>query len=164
MTNLPTELRQLGDAIEQAATAQLTGRSRARARMPRRLLLAVAVVLVAIPGLAFAASTLISGDVVAAGLPAGTKMLQGTDPRCTVVRQDVEYHCVLGRLPADPEVLDLKGTVEPTVDATKHVNGGCRSLTSDGRVWRCYIGQAAVAEKIIGPDFLGEHAPSPGVG
>jgi hypothetical protein len=58
----------------------------------------------------------------------------------------------------------LEGTVEPTVDATKHVNGGCRSLTSDGRVWQCYIGRAAVDEKIIGPDFLGEYAPTPGVG
>jgi hypothetical protein len=164
MTNLLPELRQLGDAIEQAAAAQLTGRSRPRARMPRRLLLVVAVVLVAIPGLAYAASSLVSSDEVAAGLPAGTKMLQDTEPRCTVVRQDVEYHCVLTHLPADPEVVDLKGTVEPTVDATKHVNGGCRSLTSDGRVWQCYIGQAAVAEQIIGPDFLGEYAPSPGVG
>jgi hypothetical protein len=164
MTNLLPELRELGDAIEQAAAAQLTGRSRPRARMPRRLLLAVAVLLVAIPGLAYAASSLVSSDEVAAGLPAGTKMLQDTEPRCTVVRQDVEYHCVLTHLPADPEVVDLEGTVEPTVDATKHVNGGCRSLTSDGRVWQCYIGQAAVAEQIIGPDFLGEYAPSPGVG
>ena len=49
-------------------------------------------------------------------------------------------------------------------DATKHVNGGCRSLTSDGRQWRCYIGEAAVEQQIIGPDFLGEYAPSPGVG
>src|SRR5580765_4357379 len=153
MTNLRPELSRLGDEIEQAAAAQLGARSRPRARMSRRLLLAVAVVLVAIPGLAYAASALISTDEVAAGLPAGTKMLQNTEPRCTVVRQDVEYHCVLGRLPADPEVTDLKGTVEPTVDATKHVNGGCRSLTSDGRVWQCYIGQAAVSEQIIGPDF-----------
>jgi hypothetical protein len=164
MTNLLPELRQLGDAIERAAAAQLGDHSHSRTHRPRRLLLAVAVVLVLVPGLAYAASSLISSEEVAAGLPAGTKMLQGTEPRCTVVRQDVEYHCVLSHLPADPEVVDLKGTVEPTVDATKHVNGGCRSLTSDGRVWQCYIGQAAVAEQIIGPDFLGEYAPSPGVG
>jgi len=50
------------------------------------------------------------------------------------------------------------------VDATKHVNGGCRSTRSDGREWRCYIGQEAVEQEIIGPDFLGEYAPSPGVG
>jgi hypothetical protein len=164
MTNVLPELSRLGDEIEQAAVAHLGDHSRPRARKSRRLLVAVAVVLVAIPGLAYAASALISTDEVAAGLPAGTKMLQNTEPRCTVVRQDLEYHCVLSRLPVDPEVADLKGTVEPTVDATKHVNGGCRSLTSDGRIWQCYIGQAAVAEQIIGPAFLGEYAPSPGVG
>jgi hypothetical protein len=164
MTDLLPELRQLGDAIERAAAAQLGDRSRRRTPKTRRLLLVVAVALVAIPSLAYATSSLINSDEVAAGLPAGTRMLQGTEPRCTVVRQDIEYHCVLSRLPADPEVVDLKGTVEPTVDATKHVNGGCRSLTSNGRVWQCYIGQTAVSEQIIGPDFLGEYAPSPGVG
>jgi hypothetical protein len=91
-------------------------------------------------------------------------MLQGTEPKCTVVRQDVEYHCVLSTLPAEPEVADLKGTVEPTVDRTRHVNGGCRSLTSDGRAWQCYIGRAAVDQKIVSADFLGEYMPTPGVG
>ena len=99
----------------------------------------------------------------AAGGIAGTLSLAGTNPTCTVVRQDVEYHCALAKAPA-PEVSDWKGTVEPTVDRTKHVNGGCRSLASDGREWECYTGQTAVAQKIIGPDFLGEFAPSPGQG
>lgn len=91
-------------------------------------------------------------------------MLAGTAPKCTVVRDGAEYHCVLARLPAEPEVADLKGTVEPTVDRTRHVNGGCRSLTSDGRAWQCYIGNAAVDEQIVSADFLGEYMPSPGVG
>jgi hypothetical protein len=56
------------------------------------------------------------------------------------------------------------GTVEPTVDATKHVNGGCRSLASDGREWECYIGDEAVKRQIIGAGLLGEYAPTPGVG
>ena len=56
------------------------------------------------------------------------------------------------------------GTVEPTVDASRHVNGGCRGLNSAGTAWECYIGQAAVDQRIIGPGFLGEFAPSPGVG
>jgi hypothetical protein len=164
MTNLFPELTELGDALEIAAEANLAGRARTRSHRRPKLLLAAAVFVIAVPGLAYAASTLISSDEVAAGLPAGTKMLQDTQPRCSVVRQGVEYRCVLTRLPANPEVPNLKGTVEPTVDATKHVNGGCRSLTSDGRVWQCYIGQAAVDEQIIGPDFLGEYAPSPGQG
>jgi hypothetical protein len=55
-------------------------------------------------------------------------------------------------------------TVEPTVDASKHVNGGCRSLARDGREWECYLGQKAVDERIIGPSLLGAYAPSPGAG
>ena len=44
------------------------------------------------------------------------------------------------------------------------MNGGCRSLTSDGLEWQCYIGEEAVAQQIVGESFLGEYAPSPGVG
>ncbi len=161
MTNETPELATLGDQLERAATADLARRPR---RVSSRLALAVAVLAVAVPGLAFAADALIGPEEVAAGLPAGTKMLAGTDPRCTVVEQGVEYHCVLTRLPAAPEVDDLTGTVEPTVDATKHVNGGCRSLRADGREWRCYLGEAAVEQQIISRGFLGEYAPEPGVG
>jgi len=156
------DLTQLGDTLERAFSDDL-GAAR-RTRRTRRLLLAAAALAVAIPGLAFATSALIDTEQVAASLPAGTRMLQGTEPRCTVVEQDVEYHCVLTKSIENPEVADLKGTVEPTVDATKHVNGGCRSLDSKGREWRCYIGRAAVDQKIIGPGFLGEYAPTPGVG
>jgi hypothetical protein len=44
------------------------------------------------------------------------------------------------------------------------VSGGCRSLRSDGLEWQCYLGPAAVEEKIIGASFLGAYAPEPGVG
>ena len=159
---MTTDLNALGDELERAAAADLAASGR-RLRS-RRLLLAAAALAVAVPGLAFAANALITGDEVAASLPAGTRMLQGTDPACTVVRQDIEYHCVLTRPPAEPEVTDLKGTVEPTVDASRHVNGGCRSLTSDGSEWQCYIGRAAVEQRIISAGFLGEYAPTPGVG
>jgi hypothetical protein len=59
---------------------------------------------------------------------------------------------------------DWTGTVEPTVDATKHVNGGCRAQNAAGTDWECYVGQAAVQQKIIGSGFLGQNAPAPGVG
>ena len=114
------------------------------------------------PGAALAAS-LLSPDDVARSLPAGTRFLVGTHPTCTTVRDGVEYHCTIAGA-FQPDEADLKGTVEPTVDATKHVNGGCRSLRSDGREWECYIGRAAVDQQIIGAGFLGEYAPSPGVG
>jgi hypothetical protein len=80
-----------------------------------------------------------------------------------VVTPNVEYHCVLAHAPA-PEISDWMGAVEPTVEANKTVNGGCRSLASDGREWQCYIGEEAVKQRIIGEDFLGEKAPTPGVG
>jgi hypothetical protein len=102
-------------------------------------------------------------------MPAGTLALAGTEPTCTVVTKDVEFHCVLAKAPAS-EVTDAhgnpawRGTVEPTADASKQVNGGCRSLQQDGREWECYIGQAAVDQKIIGRQFLGQPMPSPGVG
>jgi hypothetical protein len=163
MSNLAPDLDQLGGVVERAAARDLarTGQTAAR----RRKLVAVAAGLaILVPGLAYAASTLLSTEEVAAGLPAGTRMLQGTNPHCSVVREGIEYHCVLSKLPAEPEVANLKGTVEPTVDSTRHVNGGCRSLTSDGREWQCYIGRAAVDQQIVSAGFLGEYMPSPGVG
>lgn len=69
----------------------------------------------------------------------------------------------VGKAPANA-ISDWKGTVEPTVDATKHVNGGCRSLASDGREWECYLGQAAVDQQIVSAGFLGQEVTGPGVG
>ena len=123
----------------------------------------VAVLAIGATGVAIAGNQLISTSDVAQSMPAGTLALAGTEPTCTVVTKDVEFHCVLAKAPA-PEVSDWKGTVEPSVDASKDVNGGCRSLAQDGREWECYIGQAAVDQNIIGPDFLGQPSPTPGVG
>jgi len=161
MTQLSPRLFELGAALERAAAADLARVP--RRRVSRRTVALAATLAVAIPGGAIAASSLISNDEVAKSLPAGTLSLAGTQPTCTTVEQDVEYHCTLAKAPR-PEVSDWKGTVEPTVDANKRVNGGCRSLRSDGREWQCYIGKAAVDQKIIGQGFLGEYAPSPGAG
>jgi len=163
MTDLPSTLSRLGDALEEGAAADLHARHPRRRRLSTRVAVAAIALAVLVPGMAIAATQLIGTDDVEQSLPAGTLSLAGTNPTCTVVEQDVEYLCVLEHAPA-PEVSDWKGTVEPTVDATKHVNGGCRSLSSNGREWRCYVGQAAVDQQIIGPNFLGEYAPSPGVG
>jgi len=154
------QLAKLGDALESAASRDL-----GRGRRPRRLVLLAAALsaIVVLTGASFAAVKLTSTGDVAASLPAGTLWLAGTEPTCTVVKQNVEYHCVLAHAPAN-EISDWKGTVEPTVDANKHVNGGCRSLASDGREWQCYIGEEAVNQKIVSEGFLGEYAPSPSVG
>ena len=152
-------LDRLGDALEAAAQRNL-----ATHRRPRRgIIAAVVAVVVLVPAAAVAGAKLISNGDVAKSLPAGTLSLAGTDPTCTTVNDGVEYRCVLAKAPA-PEVSDWKGTVEPTVDQTKHVNGGCRSLNNAGTSWECYLGRAAVDQRIIGAGFLGEFAPSPGQG
>src|SRR4029079_14337678 len=95
-------------------------------RRSRRGIVAAAVAaVVLVPTAAIAGAKLISNDDVAKSLPAGTLSLAGTDPTCATVNDGVEYRCVLAKAPA-PEVSDWKGTVEPTVDKTKHVNGGWR--------------------------------------
>jgi len=157
-----SRLAWLGDELERATTADLV-RKRRRRLSPRIVLVAAALALVLGSGIAIAAGHLIDSHSVAASLPAGTKALIGTHPTCTAVKDGVEYRCTLERPPA-PEVSDWKGTVEPSVDASKHVNGGCRSLASDGLTWTCYLGRAAVEQKIISADFLGAYSPSPGQG
>jgi hypothetical protein len=159
-TSLTPPLDRLGDELQRACAADLAARCPRRTR--RLVLAAVAAAAVLGAGAGVAAVQLTSDDV-AHSLPAGTAALIGTDPTCSEVTANVEYRCVLSKAPA-PEISDWKGTVEPTVDATKHVNGGCRSLQSDGLVWECYIGQAAVDQKIVSQGFLGQYAPAPGHG
>jgi hypothetical protein len=110
-----------------------------------------------------AATSLFGPGDVAASLPAGTLALAGTEPTCTEVSAEVEYHCTLAKAPSH-EVADWKGTVEPTVDSQGLINGGCRSLASDGREWECYLGQTAVEEQIVGPNLLGAKSAGPGRG
>jgi ribonuclease D len=167
MTQLPPDLARLGDALERAATADLAAArrepARQRGRASRRVVLAIAALAILVPGVAIAANQLTSTSDVAQSMPAGTLALAGTVPTCTIVTKDIEFHCVLAKAPA-PEISDWMRTVEPTVDASKHVNGGCRSLASDGKEWECYLGQKAVDEQIIGSSLLGAFAPTPGAG
>jgi hypothetical protein len=157
-------LADLGDALRAATAADLArGARRRRRRTVAGVLAAAAVVL---PGGALAADALISGDDVARSIPQGTWALMGTHPRCTVVRVNVEFDCVLEAAPRAGDVAPggWKGTVEPTVDDTRHVNGGCRSLEAGGRHWRCYLGEEAVRQRIIDAGFLGHTAQAPGRG
>ncbi len=165
MTDMTPELDQLGDTLERSAAADLSQSTapRRRKRFSTRAVVVVAALAIAVPGVAFAAHELTSSQEVAASMPAGTLALAGTQPTCTVVTKGVEYHCTLAKAPS-PEVSDWKGTVEPTVDADQVVNGGCRSLASDGREWECYLGQTAVDQQIIGAGFLGQTSQGPGVG
>jgi hypothetical protein len=158
MTDLTPRLTQLGDELERAARADLRA---ARPRKRRRALIAMTATLAVLSGGAALASELLGGDVSNSML-AGAAIFEGTHPTCTEVVKNVEFHCVLDKAPY-PEVTDFKGVKEATVDATKHVNGGCEGLTSDGLTWECYLGQAAVGT-IIGEGLLGEYSPAPGHG
>jgi hypothetical protein len=171
-------LERLGAALDRAVRTDLGGHAGLRrgtagrrTRHPRRLVAGVVLTAVLVPAAAIAATQLLSPSQVAASLPQGTKALIGTNPSCTVVTANVEYHCVLASAPSiDGAPTDATGTpqwlgtVEPTVDASKHVNGGCRAQNQAGTDWKCYIGQAAVRQSIISAGFLGQYAPSPGVG
>lgn len=163
---LPDRLDRLGDALREATAADLArGRADRRARKRRRILGALVAAVVAVPGVAVAANALISTDEVARSIPNGTLSLLDTEPSCTTVRAGVEFDCVLARVPqGDVNPGEWKGTVEPTVDDSKHVNGGCRSLNEAGTHWRCYVGQEAVRQEIISEGFLGEPSSGPGSG
>jgi hypothetical protein len=165
-SQLPDRLDRLGDALREVAAADLA-RERAgqRARKRRRTLAALVAAVVAVPGVAVAANALISTDEVARSIPNGTLSLLDTEPRCTTVRAGVEFDCVLGKVPqGDVQPGRWKGTVEPTVDDSRHVNGGCRSLNGAGTHWRCYVGEEAVRQGIIAAGFLGEPSRGPGSG
>jgi hypothetical protein len=151
----------IGDDLERAARADLAATRRGRTRR-RRVLGGAAAIAILAPSAALAGGLLSTSDV-ARSLPAGTQFLVGTKPACEVVDEGVEYHCTIDRAPQSG-ISDLKGTVEPTVDASRHTNGGCRSLRTDGTEWQCYIGQRAVDEQIIGPGLLGAYSPGPGAG
>jgi hypothetical protein len=158
------QLTRLGDALEGAARDELAAAPGWRRRLrSRRVVVAIVAAAFVLPAAAIGAARLVGGHEVAQWLPAGAAIFVGRNATCTAVVPNVEYHCVLDR-PPFLEVEDFQGTVEPTVDRTKHVNGGCRGLTSDGVSWQCYLGEEAVRQQIVSRDFLGEHAPEPGHG
>lgn len=166
MTSLPEPLQHLGDALYAATTADMAG-TRPPGRRHRRVVAALAAAVVAVPGAALAANALISASQVAQSLPQGTLALLGTHPTCTTITAGVQVDCTLTTAPSangGPEPGQWLSTGEPTVDASQRVNGGCRSENADGTRWRCYVGEAAVHEQIIGQGFLGQHSSGPGVG
>lgn len=166
--SLSPRLQRLGGVLRDAAAADLARQAIAPAPRPRRrrrLAGALVAAVLIIPAAAVAGSSLISGDDVARSIPAGTLSLLNTDPTCTAVRENVEFDCTLARAPTgEIGAGRWMGTVEPTVDRTQHVNGGCRSQNAAGTRWRCYIGEEAVRQNIIGRGFLGQRSLGPGVG
>jgi len=175
-------LELLGDALIEAAAADLRRRDEPRPRPRRRfstrarIAVALVALALAVPTAAIATGVLDTSEEVADGLPNGAALLVGTEPHCAPLREGIEYECVLSSPPQEMSVRDgyeraigewlgepgeWMGVVEATVDPDKHVNGGCRSRNVDGTLWRCYLGEEAVRQKIIGQRFLGDYMPEP---
>jgi hypothetical protein len=160
----PPQLDALGDALRDAAAADVARAARRRRR--RTLTGALAAAAIVLPGAALATSALISDDDVAHGLPSGAWALVGTDPHCTTVQENVEFDCVLSRPPREGDVAPgmWQGNAEPTLDSSKRISGSCRSLNAEGTHWRCYIGEEAVRRDMLRPDQLGQLQLHPGLG
>jgi hypothetical protein len=139
-----------------------------RRRTPSRrtlVLVVAAVVMLGLVGGGIAGSGLFkSAAEENQGLPDGSAMFIGTHPTCTTVSNE-QFHCVLQ---SEPTVEYIVGSYLDskmlTVDATKHVDGGCVARSEDGLVWDCYLGQAAVDQGILDASLLGEYQPGPSHG
>ena len=175
MTQVSEQLDLVGDALQRAWRADhLADRRRTRLHRSRRLLVVLALVALAAMagGAAVAADLFKSADEEEAGLVVGHRIFEGSQPRC-VARTASWFRCTLARPPTGMTfhdqrgrlVLDrFKGMKFQTVDATRHVDGGCVATSADGRSWDCYLGRAAVEHGIIDAGFLGVYQPEPATG
>ena len=169
MSEIAQELRVVGDALERAWRQDLGTR-----RLPRRRITigVLAAVMLLGAGAAIGNSVLKSDADEEAGLLGGHNVFEGTSPTCER-RSATSFHCTLDRAPTgltfyDDEMNLLTdaylGVKVETVDASSRIDGGCVSVSKDGRAWDCYLGEAAVAHGIIGPDLLGQYLPGPAHG
>jgi hypothetical protein len=169
MSEIPEELRVMGDALERAWQKDVG----ARTLPARRIVIGVvAAVMLLGAGAAIANSVLKSNADEEAGLLGGHNVFEGTSPTCES-RSTTAFHCTLDRAPTGltfyDESLNLRpdaylGTKVQTVDAQSRIDGGCIAVSKDGRAWDCYLGEAAVTRGIIGPNLLGRHLPAPAHG
>jgi hypothetical protein len=163
MSEIAQELKVVGDALERAWRREVAAR-----KLPRRRIVIGAFVAVMLlgAGAAIGNGVLKSDADEEASLVAGHSVFEGASPTC-VRRSTTAFHCTLDRAPTGL-TFDVPnaylGVKVQTVDANKRVDGGCVSVSADGRSWDCYLGEAAVTHGIIGPDFLGEYQPGPAHG
>jgi hypothetical protein len=138
---------------------------RRRAPSRKSLVLVVAVVaMLGVVGGGIAGSGLFKSPAQEnQGLPDGSTIFIGTHPACTTVNEE-QFHCVLQSKPTVETLDSYLGSKMQTVDATKHVDGGCVGRSQDGLVWDCYLGQAAVDQGILAASLLGEYQSGPASG
>jgi hypothetical protein len=166
---LPAAQRdELRDAIVSSPLEARNGARRPRRGLPRRrtlaLVVACVVMLGAVGGGIAARGLFKSPAEEEQGLPDGSAMFIGTHPVCTRA-SDVQFHCVLQSTPTVEYIEgSYLGSKMLSVDATKHIDGGCIATSEDGLVWDCYLGQAAVDHDILAASLLGEYQPGPSHG
>jgi hypothetical protein len=112
-----------------------------------RLVLALLLVAVAVPGIVIGSGLIGPERAVANGLPAGSTTVTAVQPICTAIREGVEYECAF----ADPPRV---GLVVRTVDADGQVDGGCRSQNAIETLWICFFGDAAVRHQVVARGVL----------
>jgi hypothetical protein len=154
------DLETLGDELSLATARDARRRSAGRVR---KVGIGVVVLLVIGAG-TVAAAGLFSPKQVAAGMPGGAVIFDGTHPSC-VANGDGSFACSLATAPDGTDAAaagDYTGTKEVLVVGGKAA-GGCIGLDAAGMSWTCYVGQDAVDQEIISQDFLGEPA-GPGQG
>jgi hypothetical protein len=162
-----TDLVRIGNELRDAAQRDLGNQK--RFGLPRRrLIVALAVGVIVLGAGAGIAATVLdkTPKQEEQGLINGSAIFIGTNPTCTQVSAD-QFHCVLASVPTELTLGaggSYRGAKMPSVDSTKHIDGGCVGRSDDGLIWDCYLGQAAVRESIVSADFLGQYAPEPGHG
>lgn len=161
------DLARLGDDLEQAVAAQISGtivgRRRRKHRSRTTIAAFAAVGVVTIGAGAAAAVSLLSPDAVEHGMPGGSVIFIGTDPTCTT-KNSVEFDCTLATAPTEEVLGNYAGAKETFNDEDDNVAGGCIGQDAAGLQWTCYAGERAVEMDIIGKDLLGQHTEGPSAG
>lgn len=184
MTEISERLLRVGDELQRAWNADHRLRPSTSLWRRRRPALVVALLLVALSGgVALAAAVLKSPAEAEQGILDGHQLFAGAQPQCEALTA-MSFRCTLAEVPTgmtfyrqDPAgstVVDGKtyspvfdkflGVKVATLDSTKHVDGGCISISADGRIWNCFLGQSAIDHGIIGPSILGDYMPRPPTG
>lgn len=165
MIDVDIELVRFGNQLKLAAELDLAGKPRAL-RLPRRrmlVLLAAGFLVLAGVGAGIAATMLKTPAQEEQGLLNGAATFAGTHPICTQ-QETGHFRCVLASTPTELTFADggsYLGVKMESLDSSKHVDGGCVSISAAGRVWDCYLGKEAVRRGIIGSAYLGQFVSEP---
>jgi hypothetical protein len=172
MNEVAEQLELVGDALQRAwRHDHVTHRQQPITRFGRRrvAIAATLAVLALGGGVALAANFLKTPAAEETGMTEGYRLFVGSHPNCTSVSA-TSFHCTLATPPSGEtfynqdgsQALDVfLGMKAETVDADRHVDGACVSVSTDGRSWDCFLGDAAVSQGLIDRGYLGTYLPTP---